>query len=221
MSEHLPPSVDELLIAHAAGNLPEPVALAVATHLALNPAARARYRRYETFGGVLLDELEPAPLADGSLERLLHRLDDGGDEATPAGESADPRGQDDPLLPRPLRDYLPGPLDSLRWRNYGTAAEVEIPIQAPGYRTTLVRVRAGRMVPQHTHEGNELTVVLDGAFHDGLGHYRRGDLAIADSSIDHRPQADEDGDCLCLAVIDAPLRLTGRFGRFLNSFVRF
>ena len=101
------------------------------------------------------------------------------------------------------------------------AAEIELHIRAPGYRTTLIRVRAGRMVPQHTHEGNELTVVLRGAFHDETGHYVRGDLAIADASVDHRPIADEGEDCLCLAVTDAPLRLTGRFGRFLNPFIRF
>src|SRR5688572_22033689 len=203
MSEHL--SVDELLIAHAAGTLPEPVALAVATHLALCPAARARYSRYETLGGVLLDELQPASLTVDSWDRLLGRLDDAVDEDRP--DPAVP-AQGCGLLPRPLRDYVPGSLDALRWRNYGTAAEAELPVRAPGYRTSLIRVRAGKMVPKHTHEGNELTVVLEGAFHDETGHYRRGDLAIADSSIDHRPMADEGQDCLCLAVTDAPLRLT-------------
>ena len=218
MTERL--SADELLIAHAAGRLPEPVALAVATHLALNPAARSRYRRYEAFGGALLRGQEPARLAEGAWDRLLDRLE--ARRAEPPGEPADPsRRHDGPALPLPLRDYVPGPLDSLRWRNYGTAAEAEIPIRAPGYRTTLVRVRAGRAVPRHTHEGNELTVVLEGAFHDEAGHYRRGDLAIADRAVDHSPVADEDGDCLCLAVTDAPLRLTGTFGRLLNPFVRF
>ena len=218
MTERL--SVDELLIAHAAGRLPEPVALAVATHLALNPAARSRYRRYEAFGGTLLRELEPARLAEGAWDRLLDRIE--ANAAEPPSEPADPSaGHDIPALPRPLRDYVPSPLNSLRWRHYETAAEAEIPIRAPGYRTTLVRVRAGRAVPRHTHEGNELTVVLEGAFHDEAGHYRRGDLAIADGAVDHRPMADDGQDCLCLWVTDAPLRLTGRFGRLLNPFVRF
>jgi putative transcriptional regulator len=216
MSEHL--SVDELLIAHAAGKLPEPVALAVATHLALNPAARARYRRYEALGGMLLDELQPAPLAVDSWDRLLGRLDEASEEDVSRPLAL---AQGCHVLPRPLRDYVPGSLDALRWRNYGTAAEAELAVRAPGYRTSLIRVRAGKMVPRHTHEGNELTVVLEGAFHDETGHYRRGDLAIADSSIDHRPVADEGQDCLCLAVTDAPLRLTGLFGRLLNPFIRF
>ncbi len=74
MTEHL--TIDELLIAHAAAKLPEPVALIVATHLALSPKARARYARYEAIGGVLLDELEPAPLADDAWLRLQARLDE-------------------------------------------------------------------------------------------------------------------------------------------------
>ena len=185
-------SIDDLLIAHAAGKLPEPVALAVATHLALNPAARARYRGYEAVGGVMLDELEPAPSADDAWDRLEASLDAPRRQADPA---LDCRAVAEHLvLPQPLRDYLPGPLEALRWRNYGTASDVELPIKAPGYRTALIKVRAGRKVPQHTHEGSELTVVLDGAFHDETGHYVRGDLVIADASLDHRPMADDQGD---------------------------
>jgi putative transcriptional regulator len=215
MTEQL--SHDELLMEHAAGRLPEPVALIVATHLALSPSARERYRRFEDLGGVLLEELEPTSLADDAWERLMARLDDPSSLEPPASKPAAMAAN----LPRPLRDYLPAPLEALRWRNYGNAAEFELPLRVPGFRTTLIRVRAGRMVPQHTHEGNELTLVLEGAFHDEIGHYRRGDLAIADGSVNHRPQADDDQDCLCLAVTDAPLRLTGLIGRLLNPFIRF
>jgi putative transcriptional regulator len=65
-----------------------------------------------------------------------------------------------------------------------------------------------------------LTLVLAGGFSDASGHYLKGDVAVADPSVDHRPVADAGADCLCLAVTDAPLRLTGRFGRYLNAFLR-
>jgi len=32
---------------------------------------------------------------------------------------------------------------------------------------------------------------------------------------------DADGDCLCLVVTDAPLRLTGRIGSLFNFLMRF
>lgn len=203
-------------MAHAAGRLPEPVSLVVATHLVLSPASRQRYRRYEAIGGALLEELEPAALEDDAWDRLLARLGE-----VPREPPRRPAGGPVPGPPRPLCYYLPAPIEALPWRSYGHAAEVELAVKAPGYRTTLVRVRAGRKVPRHTHEGSELALVLAGGFRDGTGHYRLGDLAIADSSVDHRPIADAGEDCLCLTVTDAPLRLTGLFGRVLNPFVHF
>jgi putative transcriptional regulator len=215
MIEHQ--TVDDLLLAHAAGTLPEPVALIVATYLALNPAARARYRRYEAVGGVLLEAIEPAALASDAWARAEALLDTEPQE--PPHDHAMPAG--DLTLPYPLRDYLPAPLGSLRWRSYGAVAEIALPLDTPGYSTTLVRVRAGGQVPQHTHEGRELTLVLDGAFHDETGCYGRGDLVLADGSLNHRPTADPGQDCLCLTVTDAPRRLTGWIGRWLNPFIRF
>lgn len=204
--------LDELLMAHAAGRLPEPVALAVATHLALSPRARARYRRFEALGGVLLETIEPSPLAEGAWDRLRARLDE--EEALPERAPADPG------IPAPLRPYLPGSFGTLPWRGHGGVATFALPLRAPGYQASLIRVRPGRSVPRHTHEGSELTVVLEGAFRDERGVYRRGDLAIADASVDHRPVADEGEGCVCLAVMDAPVRLTGPIGRLLNPFVR-
>jgi putative transcriptional regulator len=208
-----PFTLDDLVMGHAAGTLPEPVALAVATHLALSPQSRPLYRWCETVGGVLLDAIEPEPLTSDSWDRMASRLG----EAIEPPLSAPPA---DPRIPVPLRAYVSGSLEQLRWRNLGNAAEAELPVAAAGFRTSLLRVRAGKAVPQHTHEGHELTVVLEGAFSDGVGRYRRGDLAIADPALDHRPIAEEGVDCLCLAVTDAPLRLTGRLGRLLNPFLR-
>jgi putative transcriptional regulator len=62
--------------------------------------------------------------------------------------------------------------------------------------------------------------VLEGGFSDGRGHYLRGDVAIADDEVTHRPRADDDGDCLCLTVTEAPVRLAGPLARFLNPFLR-
>ena len=97
----------------------------------------------------------------------------------------------------------------------------EIRLNLPGSTTKLLRIQPGAAVPQHSHEGTELTLVLTGSFSDATGTFARGDLAITDSSVDHRPIAGEGEPCLCLTVVDAPLRLTGRLGRFLNPFVRF
>jgi putative transcriptional regulator len=216
-SEHI--TVDDLLLAHAAGRLPEPVGLVVATHLALSPQGQSAYRDYEALGGAMLEDLAPVELSAGSFDRLIARLDDDAEliHAGSSGQSA-PSGEGD--LPWPLRAYVPGRLADLPWKHYGSVSEAPLALDETTYRTRLIVLKAGRAVPKHTHDGQEITVVLKGAFNDGIGRYGRGDLSIADAHVDHQPMAEPGEDCLCLTVTDAPLRLTGTFSRFLNPFVR-
>jgi len=61
-------------------------------------------------------------------------------------------------------------------------------------------------VPEHSHRGRELTVVLSGAFNDGETLFVRGDVEDADDSVQHVPTATAEADCICLAVTEAPLR---------------
>jgi putative transcriptional regulator len=209
---------EDLLLGYASGTQREPVALLIATHLALCPRCRERTRSLEAVGGALVEQLGPEPVAKDSFARLLARLD----EPEPAAEPqrTAPGTGDRPGLPQPLRDYVGGSLDRLKWRRLGLIAEARLLRDFAGFTTRLVRLRAGTGAPAHTHGGTELTLVLEGGFKDASGHYLRGDVELADSAVDHRPVADADGDCLCLAVVDAPVRLTGRFGRLINPFLR-
>jgi putative transcriptional regulator len=216
---HLPTHhpAEDLLLEYASGTQREPVALLIATHLALCPECRARIRSLEAIGGALVEQLGPEPVAQNSFARLLARLD----QPEPAAEPQRPApgAGDRPGLPQPLRDYVGGSLDRLKWHRLGPIAETRLLRDFPGFTTRLVRLRAGTGAPAHTHGGTELTLVLEGGFKDASGHYLRGDVEYADAAVDHRPVADADGDCLCLAVVDAPVRLTGRFGRLINPFL--
>ncbi|HSA80842.1 MAG TPA: ChrR family anti-sigma-E factor [Geminicoccaceae bacterium] len=209
---------DERLVDYASGALPEPVALLVATHLALCPRCRGVALELEAVGGALLEELPPEPMAADSLQRVLARIEQ--PHAIPEKDQPERAAEGDPSLPRPLRDYIGGTLDALPWRRLGPIAEVQLLRDFPGFTTRLLRIRGGTAVPVHTHRGSELTLVLSGAFSDEEGHYLPGDVEETDGEITHRPVADAGADCLCLAVTDAPLKLTGSFGRLLNPFVR-
>lgn len=203
----------DLLVDYAAGSQAEPVALLVATHLALCPECRAEVERLEGLGGVLLEHLEAVPVSDQSLDRVLGRLGKGPFEET-SPPPADARTE--PCIPRPLRDYLGGGLDALSWDTFRGLQKVELLPEFWAFRTRLMRIKAGTALPLHSHHGNELTLVLAGGFSDDDKHFLPGDLAIADPSVNHRPVADPGEDCLCLAVTDAPLHLTGPVGRLLN-----
>lgn len=219
MVRHHP--AEDLLIDYATGALGEAEALVVATHLALCPDCRATVAAYEAMGGAMLDGIDPEPVGGDLLDRVMARLD----EAPPAPTRAaavriDAEGRA-PLIPRPLRDYVGGDLGDVAWKPVMRGLD-ERRIACPGEaKVRLMRIRAGVSMPRHTHKGREMTLVLAGGFTDDTGHFLRGDLSLTDGTVDHLPTADDDGDCICVAVTDAPLRLTGPIGRLFNPFIRF
>lgn len=195
---------DDLLLDYAAGSLAEGWSLAVATHLALCPDCRRRLAAAEAAGGQLLETLDTAP-DSGSWASVRARL---GTPTPSASAPAAARPQPaTAILPRPLRDYVGGDVDAIRWRPIGTAgAQLRLPTADRSTQVRLLKIPAGQPVPEHGHRGRELTVVLSGAFTDGELYFGRGDIEDADEDLQHIPTATPDADCICLAVTDAPLR---------------
>jgi len=216
MITHRP--TNDLLFDYATGSLPEPVSLAIAAHAALCPQSLEQVRRFEAVGGALLDTTEPADLSGDALDRVLAMIDA---PASENGTPAPPDARTRALVPSPLWPYLKDGIDSLPWRRRGRKVEsAPVDIRSDSHIVRFLRIRAGSPVPVHTHKGQELTLVLSGGYSDGDAHFERGDLQIADPSINHRPMADPGEDCLCFVVLEAPIRLTGAIGRLANPFVR-
>lgn len=215
---------DEYLMDYAAGSASQPLSLLVATHLALCPECRAKVADYEALGGALLDSAAPSTVAPDMLQSVLDRLDE--PAAPESGIRRQPPIFDETtrrLIPEPLRSHLGASLDALAWSSIGRGVhQVDLDIGgAEGFKTRFYRIRGGCGVPQHTHDGSELTLVLGGSFSDGIGRFGRGDVSIADGDVVHQPIADAGDDCYCLAITDGPLKLTGPVGRFLNIFMRY
>jgi putative transcriptional regulator len=223
LPNHHPP--EELLLDYAAGSADEPTSLMLATHLTLCPDCRDVVALFESAGGALLEEIEPAALAPDALDCLLARLDEPVPLSVPRSPPHSPAvgGAPHPL-PEPLRSYVGGDLNAIRWKRVMRGVEqagIAVGGRAGKVKARLLRIKPGIKIPRHTHAGTELTLVLTGGFTDGPGHYLRGDVSFSDGEVDHSPVADEDGECICLTVTDAPLRLTGPLMRLLNPFVKF
>jgi putative transcriptional regulator len=204
-------SLDGLMARYVAGALPEPARVLVAAHLMLRPERRVFVDALESVAGEALEAAEPSPMQDRDM-RLQAIF-----SASPLTvKQARPS---DGVFPSVLRDFIGFDADTIPWKT-----------KMPGYRefslgeidgceANLLWIKAGRKMPSHTHEGSELTLVLDGAFRDANGRYGRGDISLADEHVDHRPIAEDERACICFAVTDAPLRLTGSYRQFFSDFL--
>ncbi|WPZ36127.1 ChrR family anti-sigma-E factor [Thalassobaculum sp. OXR-137] len=214
---HHHPEAD-LLLDYAAGKTSQAGSVLVATHLALCPTCRREVRDYESLGGLLMETTPPESLSDGALSAVLARLDDSIDEAEDLPRPMQPLDPETVrLVPEPLRSFLSAGIDALPWKTRGIGVrEAMLDIGDPAVRTSLVRIAPGGRVLSHTHGDVEHTLVLKGAYSDGIGRYARGDVCVATPEIDHTPVADMSEECLCLIVVEGGLKFTGPFSRLLN-----
>lgn len=203
---------DKLLMAYAAGNLPEAFNLVVATHISMCDECRARLGSFEAVGGVILDES-----ADNATEvdfaGCLAKIDAGPSEPI----RIEPKTG---LFPSALQDYVGGDLDAVKWRSIGMGVRQAILPTSKDATVRLLHIPAGSAVPDHGHCGTELTLVLQGAFSDEEDRFGPGDLEIATDDLEHTPVAEMGVDCICLAATDAPLKFRGLIPRLAQPFLR-
>lgn len=208
---------DDLILAYGTGGLDEATSLLVATHMALCPVCRSALEAAETMAGAMLETLPPSDCCEAELNAVFARID--GAQTPPVAAPAKPASRSF-VLPQPLRDYVRGDVGEIRWRGLGgSVRHLPIATGSSGGKAHLLRIPAGAKVPEHSHGGLELTLVLDGSFYDGGAWFRRGDVEEADANVEHQPVAGPERPCICLAVTDAPLRFRGLIPRLVQPFL--
>ncbi|MFK7940486.1 MAG: ChrR family anti-sigma-E factor [Roseovarius sp.] len=212
---------DALLMAYSAGTLPEAFSLTVAAHVSMCDECRARLGAFDTVGGALIEDCiddDVAALSEDSLAATLARIVD-----TPAAAPAPVPANASALghaLPAPIRDYIGGDLDAVKWRPIGMGVKQAILPTSKEATARLLYIPAGAAVPDHGHRGTELTLVLQGAFVDETDRFGPGDVEVANEDMNHTPVADVGADCICLAATDAPLRFKGLLPRLAQPFLK-
>ncbi len=208
---------DEVLLDYASGALPEAAFLAVASHLHFCSRCRHDVRSLEEIGGSLLEEITPVSPSDRVLPSLMKRLD----QIEPIALKAPHRDVGVLSIPDAIQRYVGNGLSRLNWRHIGAKVEeARLPISTSGVKAALMRLQPGCVMPMHTHRGNEYTLVLAGGYSDAGEQFLPGDFDARDASQKHQPIVDPDGECLCLVVLDAPIKLTSPLGRLANPFLR-
>ena len=192
--------------------------LVVASHLAWCPQCREAVRAAEALGGELLEQLPDAAVSDGlpgphhgraGSGATLHRL-----PAPPVADAA---------VPGPLARLLTGGQSSMSspWKKKAPGVamfDVKLSPTAKG-QLKLLRIGPGRAVPEHGHGGEEITLVLSGAYRDHMGRF--APRRCGRSRRGHRAQARgrAGGDCICLVAIERPTRFKSFAARLMQPLV--
>ncbi len=207
ITHHIPESI---LAAYAAGNLPHPFALVVASHVSLCPDCRGALETHQALGGTVLEATDAVAVSSDLRADILAQLDV-------------------PFVPAPAYDrtgVFPGPvMEALkgkppRWKTLGMGVRQNILYSNNEGSVRLLFIPPGQAVPDHSHNGLELTLVLQGSFSDETGRFGVGDVEIGDEDLEHTPVADMGDPCICLAATDAPLRFNSLVPRLLQPFFR-
>lgn len=208
------PSPDQL-VEFAAGSSQTGISIALSVHLHFCSQCRQKLSELESTSAVLFEQQAPAPVANTAFSSLMDRIQREPTAPAPTAKATTQR------FPRALAALIPDSLDELDWRQPMKNLRVsQLLTDDSGLIIGLHHMKAGGRVPNHQHRGEEISVVLEGGFSDQLGSYAAGDFIQRSGKDTHSPQADADGDCLILSVVEAPIKLTGPLGWILNPFLK-
>jgi putative transcriptional regulator len=219
----------ESLAAYAAGSLPLSQALCISTHLETCSHCKAQAKRLKLLGSELFQQLNPAESTESAMDKLkdsvLSRINAKSDDTVSAAPFTQPSdtapAAASTKIPQSLRQFITESYDELDWKRISSSLEsVNLCRDSNGAKVDLIRIKAGGKVPHHRHDGEEITMVLEGSFSDEDGLYQPGDYMVRDASEKHKPVATKDGECICLTVVDGPIQFTGPLTRVLNPFIR-
>ena len=215
---------DDLLLAFAAGELSSSLSVAIATHTEMCPVCRHQIERYtnELAENNLIGAEEFNPTAantddfiiDASLENIFNNIVSESEAPLCKHESSNCSSDElaalgDFVLPATLKN-----LSLSKFVNVGKLSRARISLGEEPVRTSLLHINAGGKVPEHTHKGFEITLLLEGTFEDEMGKYQPGDFIILDGKHKHHPVSKE--GCWCLTVVNDSVKFTKGINRVLN-----
>jgi len=205
---------DSTLMSFAAGTLVEPLAAVIATHVAMCPHCQSELKLMEQLGFACLRELPDEGLVGPTpVSRLAKAAESAARTAEPSA-LASAR----PDVPPPLRRFVGDRIDAIVWKRLGPGVwHKPLPLSAgTDGDLRLLKVAAGRAMPEHGHGGTELTLILRGAYVDRFGRYGVGDIADLDEDAEHKPLVEAAEPCICLVASERKALFKGLVSRLVQ-----
>lgn len=214
------------LMSCSAGSMPEAFAAVMASHLAMCPDCRDNLMVLDDVGIALFNGMRPEPLSSELVGTTITDKPTTQKTVKATAKTKAPQRkpggahQNEGDVPAPLRPHVGKDLNQAPWRWLGPGLwQCRIPL-ATRTRASLrlLKVAPGRHLPAHGHLGQEMTLVLRGAYSDGAVTYHEGDVASFDHDVEHQPIADDTLGCICLVAITGRLSFKSRLARLIQPF---
>jgi putative transcriptional regulator len=205
----------DLITEYSAGSLSLAQSACVSLHIANCRRCQGIAGQLTDLGAMLFEAREPVAVSESQLNAVLARLD----EEPPLSYARSNKDSSD--TPAILQRLMRGDFSDLSWKNIGSTLRISyLKTGDPQHELALYHIRAGGRIPEHTHRGSEMTLILKGGFSDVDGSYDKGDFLVRHPGDVHAPTAVQSEDCICLAVLDAPLKFTDWKFRWMNPFLK-
>lgn len=206
---------EEWLAMHSAGTLSPFKELVLACQAELRPELNETLGLIDHAGGVLLESAKGEDLSAGFMDALAGRISEQA-AAEPAAQVQ--AAADTPeWMPPALSDYIRRRGIRLKWRASGGGVQrASLGRTRSGERLYLLRAGAGTPLPQHTHAGQEWSLVLSGGYTADGAQYIAGDLHQEDETVMHELRIDNDGPCISLVADEGKLMFANPFLKLIQ-----
>ena len=204
-----------MLVDFSAGNLGTAESICVSAHLHFCDQCRNELMRLDQVASKLMSEAEPQIIGEDLFDSVMSKID-----ALP--EDTTIRKSDEksefPYTVAKLIAETESPLD---WRRMSSSVDVaRFQTGQNSYEVALHRICAGGKTPHHGHNGTEFTVVLKGSFSDEQAVYSEGDFLLREPGDEHQPMGAQNGECICLSALAAPIKLSSPLGFLMKPWLR-
>ena len=201
----------DLLVAYTQGELPAALAAGIAMHRELCPACQAEIAQLTEVHAEQHFELAEADPIGLDMSAMI--------DAITSSDAIDVANsyQHKTLTVNGVSYQLPAALNNVasgKWSGIGGIARSRLSLDDGDIRASLLQILPNNSVPEHTHNGFELTLILDGSFHDEMGSYVAGDFIMLNGEHHHSPVTDE--GCLCYTVLNNSMHFNKGLNKLLN-----
>jgi putative transcriptional regulator len=204
-----------MLVDFSAGNLGTAESICVSAHLHFCDQCRNELMRLDQVASQLMTEAEPQTIDEDLFDSVMSKID-----ALPeAPTKVEIEEKSD--FPHTVAKLINETESAPNWRRMSSSVDVaRFQTGQNKFEVALHRISAGGKTPHHGHNGTEFTVVLKGSFSDEQAVYSDGDFLLRGPGDEHQPMGAQNGECICLSALAAPIKLSSPLGFLMKPWLR-